>query len=81
MEVVKASLDRFEGDFAVVYSDDGTKYDVPRIMTDAKAGSRLLLYLEEGQVVKIDVDEKATDDALERIRKKYDRVKRGDHLL
>ena len=81
MEVVKASLDRFEGDFAVVYSDDGTKYDVPRNMTDAKAGSRLLLYLEEGRVVKIDVDEKATDDALERIRKKYDRVKRGDHLL
>jgi hypothetical protein len=35
MEVVEASLDRFEGDYAVIYSDDGKKFDVPKNMTDA----------------------------------------------
>ena len=81
MEVVKASLDRFDGDYAVIYSDGGTKYDVPKSMTDAKAGSRVLLYLESDQVIRVEVDEKATDEALDRVRKKYERLKRGDHIL
>ncbi|HEU4605138.1 MAG TPA: hypothetical protein VFS46_02750 [Nitrososphaera sp.] len=50
-------------------------------MTDAKAGSRILLYLESDQVIGIEVDKKATDEALDRIRKKYERLKRKDHLL
>jgi hypothetical protein len=81
MEVVKASLDRFEGDYAVIYSDGGIKYDVPKGMTDAKAGSRVLLYLESDQVIGIEVDKKATDESLDRVRKKYERLKKGDHLL
>ena len=80
MEVVKASLDRFEGDYAVIYSDGGAKYDVPKTMTDAKAGSRVLLYIESDQVIRIEVDKQATDKALDRVREKYRRLKRGDHL-
>ena len=81
MEVVKASLDRFEGDYAVIYSDGGIKYDVPKSMTDAKAGSRVLLYLESDQVIRVQVDEKETDEAFDRVRKKYERLKKGDRLL
>lgn len=81
MEVVKASLDRFEGGYAVIYSDDGKKFDVPKSMTDAKAGSRVLLHMEGSCVVKVEEDRKATDEALDRVKKKYERLKRGDHLL
>jgi Protein of unknown function (DUF3006) len=81
MEVVKASLDRFEGGYAVIYSDDGKKFDVPKSMTDAKPGSRILLHLEDGHIIRVEEDKKATDEALDRVRKKYERLKRGDHLL
>ena len=81
MEVIKASLDRFEGEYAVIYSNDGIKFDVPKSMTRAKAGSRVILYVEDGQVLRIEADKKATDEAHDRIRKKYKRLKRGDHLL
>ena len=81
MEVIKASLDRFEGEYAVIYSDDGIKYDVPKSMTHSRAGSKIVLYLEAGQVVKIEADKRATDETRDRIRKKYKRLKRGEHLL
>jgi hypothetical protein len=82
-KVVKASLDRFEGDHAVIYSDDGKKFDVPKNMTtDVKAGSRVLLYIEDCRILKVEVDNKATDEALDKVREKYKRLKRrGDHLL
>ncbi|AFU57996.1 protein of unknown function DUF3006 [Candidatus Nitrososphaera gargensis Ga9.2] len=81
MEVVKASLDRFEGNYAVVYSDDGKKFDVPKDMIGAKAGSRIRLYIEGSKIFRVEVDSKATDEALDKVRKKYGRLKRGDHLL
>ena len=45
-KVIRASLDRIEGDFAVVYSDDDddhhNKFDVPlELVKDAKPGMRL----------------------------------------
>jgi hypothetical protein len=44
-KVIRASLDRIEGDFAVVYSDDDddhhNKFDVPlELVKDAKPGKR-----------------------------------------
>jgi hypothetical protein len=43
-EVIKASLDRFEEDYAVVYSNDNNRrrFDLPRGMVpDAKPGMHL----------------------------------------
>ena len=40
--VIRASLDRIEGDFAVVYSDDDHKFDVSlELVKGAKPGTRL----------------------------------------
>lgn len=81
MEVVKASLDRFEGGYAVIYSDSGEKYDLPQDIAKMKVGSRVLLYIEDGHVVRVEADEKETVGALDRIKDKYERLKKGKHLL
>jgi hypothetical protein len=51
MKTVKASLDRFEENFAVVYSDedDSIKFDIPRelVSTNIKEGSRVLVFVQE----------------------------------
>lgn len=78
MEIIRGSLDRVEGSYAIVYSDkDGSKFNVPRsMMPDAKSGSKVLLYVEENNVVEIKVDRQATDEALDRIRKKYQKLQK-----
>ena len=80
MQVVRASLDRFEGDYAVIYSDDGVKFDVPKDFANMEAGSRVLLYIEDDKVVQVKADKTATDGAIERIKKKYDRLKKRERL-
>ena len=83
MEVVKASLDRLEGDYAVIYSDaDAKKFDIPRMMLpkDAQPGTRLILQVDGDNIEKVTVDEKATEDAKDRIRRKYEKLRRGKHL-
>ncbi|HEX9677183.1 DUF3006 domain-containing protein [Nitrososphaera sp.] len=82
MEIIKASLDRFEGDFAVVYSDDDSrKFDVPKAMvSELKAGSRILVYFENESVVKVVLDTRETNEARKRIMKKYRSLKNGQHL-
>lgn len=81
MEIVKASLDRFSAGYAVIYSNDGRKFDVPKniVPQHCKAGSRLKLYLDNGAVVKLELDSKSTDDAKRQISKKYARLSRGEH--
>jgi len=78
-KIIKASLDRIEGDNAVIYSNEGTqKFDVPVDMVQgAKAGSRLRLYIVKGQVHHIEVDQNETNDAKERIHRKYDRLRKS----
>jgi hypothetical protein len=80
MEVIRASLDRFEGEYAVVYSDkDGRKFDVPKeMLANATAGLRLTLYVENNSVIKAETD-KATDESRERIRRKYDKLRGREH--
>lgn len=73
---IKASLDRYEGDIAVIYAEDGHKFDVPRDMVPARPGSRLILTLEDGQIVKVELDKDATESARDRIMKKYFRLLR-----
>jgi hypothetical protein len=60
--IIPASLDRIEGDFAVVYTnDDGNdddihhKFDVPvELVTGAKPGMRLQLHIENNQIKRRD---------------------------
>ena len=82
MEIIRASLDRFEGDYAVIYSDkDKRKFDIPRgMLIGIRPGTRLFLSLENGAAVKVDVDNAATDEAKDRIRKKNDALRRGSHI-
>ena len=87
-KMVRASLDRIEGDFAIVYTDDDGdnddhyhKFDVPvELVNDAKPGMRLQLYIENNQIKRIEIDREATDEARDRIRKKYEMLRRGRHL-
>ena len=91
--VIRASLDRIEGDFAVVYGDDTSaaprrrrrqqhhKFNVPlEMVKNAKPGTRLKLHIENDQISYIEIDRKATEEARDRIRKKYERLRRGGHL-
>jgi hypothetical protein len=86
-KMVWASIDRIEGDFAIVYTDDDGggddyhKFDVPvELINDAKPGMRLQLYIENNQIKRIEIDREATEEARDRIRKKYEMLRRGRHL-
>ncbi|HYY67796.1 MAG TPA: DUF3006 domain-containing protein [Nitrososphaeraceae archaeon] len=84
-KVIRASLDRIEGGFAVIYPDHDhhtqNKFDVPlKLVKDAKPGMRLQLYMENNQIKRIEIDKEATDRARDRIHKKYERLRQGRHL-
>lgn len=83
-KMIRASLDRIEGDFAVVYTDDGDdhhKFDVPvELVNDAKPGMHLQLYIENNQIKRVEIDREATEKARDRIRNKYEMLRRGHHL-
>jgi hypothetical protein len=96
-KVIRASLDRIEGDFAIVYVDDdatttttadndeyhssSNKFDIPlELVKGAKPGTRLQLHIENDHINYIEIDREATKGARNRIRKKYERLRRGRHL-
>jgi Protein of unknown function (DUF3006) len=87
-EVIRASLDRIEGGFAIIYPDHDddhhhtqNRFDVPlKLVKDAKPGMRLQLYMENNQIERIEIDKEATDRARDRIHKKYERLRQGRHL-
>jgi hypothetical protein len=80
------TLDQIEGDFAVVYTDDGDdddhhKFDVRvELVNDVKPGMHLQLHIENKQIKRTDIDREATEEARDRIRKKYEMLQRGRHL-
>ncbi len=84
--MIRASLDRIEGDLAVVYAADGDdnnhhRFDVPvKLVKDAEPGMRLQLHTENNQIKRIEIDREATEEARDRIRKKYEMLRRGRHL-
>jgi Protein of unknown function (DUF3006) len=89
MEIIKASLDRFEGDFAVIYSDkDNKKFVVPRTLINSssdsgiqqKEGTRVLLYIEDTEIIKVDINKEFTKQARRRIRNKLKRLLSREHL-
>ena len=106
-KVISASLDRIEGDFAIVYADDdaatttttttttadndeyhsssssssNSKFDIPlELVKGAKPGTRLQLHVENDHINYIEIDREATKGARNRIRKKYERLRRARHL-
>jgi hypothetical protein len=83
--IIMASLDRIEGDFAVIYADNDqhhkNKFDVPlKLVKGAKPGMRLQLHIENDQITHIETNREATERARDRIYKKYERLRRGRHL-
>ena len=83
--MIRASLDRIEGDLAVVYAGDGDdnhhRFDVPvKLVKDAIPGMRLQLHIENNQIKRIEIDREETEEARDRIRKKYEMLRRGRHL-
>ncbi|MEO9364111.1 MAG: DUF3006 domain-containing protein [Nitrososphaera sp.] len=81
---VKASLDRFEGNYAVVYSDDGRKFDIARALLPKRTrqGARLKLTISSGndEVTSVSIDREGEKELKKRIREKLERIKRGEHL-
>ena len=63
---MKIIIDRFEGDFAVIELPNGQMIDCPKAIlpNDAK----------EGSVLEIIVDEKATNDKLQKITKRMNNL-------
>ena len=85
-KVIRASIDRIEGDFAVLYADHNddyrnNKFDVPlKLVKNAEPGTRLQLLIENDQIKRIEIDKEATEGAKDRIHKKYERLRKGRHL-
>ena len=82
-EVIKASLDRFEEDYAVVYSNDDNRrrFDLPRQMvTNAKPGMHLWFHIKGDSVTALEIHNQEIDDAKERISRKYERLRKGLHM-
>lgn len=78
---MKAVVDRFEGEWAVLMLD-GQPLDVPRAIlpADVRAGHHLEVVIEAGQVVSAKIDEAETAAARQRIQEKLERLRRGEHL-
>jgi hypothetical protein len=85
-KITRASLDRIEGSFAIIYPDRDHHYaenklDVPlKLIKNPKPGMRLKLYMENNQIKRIEIDKEATNRARDRIHKKYERLRKGQHL-
>lgn len=80
---LKASLDRFEGEYAIVYSDDGKIFDITRTLLPKRTlqGARLkLLVLENDKVVSVDIDKEGGEVLKRKIRKKLEKIKHREHL-
>lgn len=79
---VKASIDRFDGEFAIAYSDDKRKFEIPGLLVPigAKPGSRVWLRLKDDRVITVDLDREGTKSLDEKIKEKLEHLKRGDHL-
>ena len=62
---MKVIIDCFEGDFAVVETEDKTMVNIPKVLVpDAK----------EGDVISIEIDTEATDERKKKIGKMMDQL-------
>ncbi len=77
-----ATIDRFEGEWAVLILENGQELTVNRDQLPAAAeeGDWLYVELQDGQLYTVIYDESSTVAAKERIATKIERLKRGEHL-
>lgn len=79
----KASIDRFEGNTAVVIlSDENKQYlvnksDLPK---GAKEGDWLSVEISGEKITKMEIDLQAKEESTIRIQSKLDSLRRGDQL-
>ena len=81
--ILTGVIDRFEGDWAVIeVADEPELRNVPKqlLPRGAKEGDHLQLELEDGRVIRVQLDPEATENARKRIQDKLDRLRRGEHL-
>jgi hypothetical protein len=79
---MKAVIDRFEGDLAVlIVGEDQERVNVARglLPKKSKEGSWLQVEMEEGQVRTAVLDDDETEMAKKRIEEKLERLRRGVH--
>jgi hypothetical protein len=79
---MKAVIDRFEGDLAVLILEGSQeRVSVPRrsLPKKSKEGSWLQVEMEDGEVRKAVIDEEETAKAKKRIEEKLERLRRGEH--
>ena len=80
---MKAVIDRFEGNLAVLLvGDEEKKMEVPRksLPKGAKEGHWLQLEMNGDTILNITIDEEETARAKQRIAEKLERLRRGEHL-
>jgi hypothetical protein len=79
---MKAVIDRFEGDLAVLILEGSQeRLNVARELLPKKSreGSWLQVEMEDGEVRKAVIDEEQTARAKKRIEEKLERLRRGEH--
>lgn len=64
---MKVTIDRFEGGFAIVETEDGKFFDMPAALMPEGA--------REGSVISIILDEEETEARLREIQRKIDKLK------
>ena len=80
---MKAVIDRFEGEFAVlIVEEDEQRLNVPRklLPEQSEEGSWLQVEIQNGEVISAVMDKEETANAQQRIAEKLARLRRGDHL-
>ena len=81
--MLKAVIDRFEKEFAVLLLGDGDEMLVVPCMAlpcGVRVGQWLQVDVQDGVVVSAVVDEEETAMAKQRIAEKLERLRRGEHL-
>lgn len=78
---MKAVIDRFEGDIAVLLVGE-RRMDIPRTLLPkaAKEGDWLRIDMKGDQVFRAVIDAEETSNAKQRIEDKLARLRRGDQL-
>jgi hypothetical protein len=81
--MMKAVIDRFEGEFAVlIVGEDEQRLNVLKALLPklSREGSWLQVDIQNGEVISAVLDEAETTNAKQRIADKLALLRRGDHL-
>jgi len=79
----KASIDRFEGNLAVIIvGDEAVEKVIPKasLPRGAKEGSWLKVEFDGDRLICIEIDEEETERAKQRIAEKLKILRRNEHL-